>query len=220
MTKKEWIEREQVGLKWLDMEISGNTLTALWKDGFGSNHYYVPQGLTRTVLLTAFQKLGLKLPGEVSAADYKDGEQLPTEAGGLEQNFEKIMTPTDERHRPFMCNEDEQNAWAKELGGEGLCSAEEVLYLLLRAFLTFGRIPFMGGWIRARNAAPVQDSSVGVRWGAGGGLEVFYGSRSEQDWDYGAVARKFRKSLVPQNLEPFESLDLITVNNVKYRRVE
>lgn len=198
-TKDEWLERElnfltqlaELGLP----AISREQLEAVYQEGDSLNHRYVHAGLTRQTLLTALLKAGVKINGDsATSADYNEIEQLPTEAGVLELDLSTLMQPTDEKQRPFMLDFDEQEAWAKELGGDGLPSTEEHLYAILRARVEMGRIPFMGGWCRCRNKhTRYSGHSGGVYWSSGGGVSVDYGDRSYRFWDYGSWSRKFRK---------------------------
>lgn len=153
---------------------------------FGFHRYYVPGGLTRAQLLDFAREAGAKMNSSPDA----EGDQIPTEVGVLECDLAAIMTPTDATHRPFNLNAEEQESWSAEQGGEGLTSAEEALYLVYRAFLAFGRIPFMGGWIRCRNRHQDGDRLL-VGFFADGGLRVDWDAGSRSRWPCGAVARKF-----------------------------
>jgi len=189
ITRDEWLDRElnlQDQLQELGLpSASREQLEAAYKEGFGLNHRFVPAGLTRQMLLDASAKAGIK-----TRTDYPSGEQLPTEAGIFECDLATMMQPMDADQRPFMLDYNEHEAWSKDQGGTGLSSAEEVMYLILRMKLEFGRVLFMGGWVRCRNAAG-SGGSVEVRFRAGDGLDVNYDSRSRRDWLYGCLSRKF-----------------------------
>lgn len=193
IASEDWVEREMaVSACLVELGLPAFDEKDVWKaaqKGITAFSRFVPKGLKRRQLLEACERAGIKLNGTVSGADC-DGEDLSTEAGVLEQDFRAIMVPTDANQRPFMLNMDEHVVWAKEQGGDGLASAEETLYLILRAFLELGYVPFMGGWIRCRNKKG-SGYSLGVFFGAGDGLEVGYGSLSDRIWVEGAVPRKY-----------------------------
>lgn len=204
ITRGEWVEREllclsqlsTLGLEMIPCRSLGtydftekgsleDYINKAYQPGFGSNHRFVPGGLTRQALLRA-----ASLGGMQTGTDYPSGEQLPTEAGIFDCDLATVMQPMDSDQRPFMLDHNEHEAWSKDQGGSGLSSAEEAQYLILRMKLEFGRVLFMGGWIRCRNAAG-SGESVGVVFGAGSGLSVNYGSRSYRRWFDGCVPRKF-----------------------------
>lgn len=198
ITKEEWVERETNAMRALGLlvedavqndalriEIMAN------RDGVGINRYFVPAGLTRKDLIELARKAGSK----INDSPHYAGQELPTEAGVLDCDLSAIMTSTSADHQPFLLNYDEHEAWAKAQGGDGLTSAEEALYLIIRHFLAFGRILFMGGWIRCRNSHGA-DYSLAVGFDAGAGLDVLYDIPSFRSWYFGAVARKF-KPLAP-----------------------
>jgi len=203
LTREEWFERElnylrqlrSLGLPILpdsshEMFMLVGSLEAMvaqaYQEGFGLNHRFIPAGLTRQMLLDASAEAGI-----MTANDYPSGEQLPTEAGIFDCDLSKVMQPADVEQRPFMLNYDEHEAWSKEQGGMGLSSAEEVLYLILRMKLELGRILFAGGWIRCRNVDNPA-GSLHVYLFAGDALRVFCSNRSQCDWSYGCVPRKFK----------------------------
>jgi hypothetical protein len=186
ITKQEWIERETNAMRALGLleedalriEIMAN------RDGVGINRYFIPAGLTRKDLVELAGAMGIKL----NDSPHCDGQKLPTEAGTLECDLSAIMTSTNADHQPFLLNYDEHEAWAKAQGGDGITSAEEALYLLIRHFMAFGRILFMGGWIRCRNPHDAA-FSLSVAFNADAGLNVNYDNHSNRNWHYGAVAR-------------------------------
>ncbi|MBI2588415.1 hypothetical protein HYW31_01725 [Candidatus Berkelbacteria bacterium] len=195
VTRKDWVEREGNVLTRLTElgipVINPPYLEGQWQEGFTKHHRFLPDNLSRQQLLEACQKAGLQIYG--NNPDLADAmkDELPTETGVLECDLGTIMVPTDAQHRPFLLLLDEQIKWAKEQGGDGILSAEETLYLLLRAWVELGKIPFMGGVICCRNA-----DSLGVSWRPGIGLRV--GHCNERDtpngrsnWLFGAVPRKF-----------------------------
>ncbi len=194
----EWVEREQSTLRRLsEFGIPMPTeaeVTNAYCEGCTPNHRFVPPNLGRRQLLEACHKAGIKVNGnDPKKADYDGGDKLLTERGRLECDLTTLMQPTDAKHRPFMLSHDQQVEWAKEQGGDGITSAEETLYLILRAWVELGRVPFMGGWIRCRNRHGSGDS-LGVYWSADRGLGVYCGRLGYDRWGYGAFSRKFRPS--------------------------
>lgn len=119
----------------------------------------------------------------------KDVESLPTDAAILTCDFNTVMRATDLAGRPFNLNMDEQIAWAKELGGDGIRSAEEVVYLFIRCLIE-NQLPLWGGGsVRCKNAFG-SDSSLYVFFYADDGFYVDRWSRSGQYWDLGALPGK------------------------------
>lgn len=173
------------------LTLSLERITRIWQEGYGPNHLYVPAGLTRHKLLTAFVKLGQRLNwATVLSTDYASGEQLPTTAGIFHCDLTAIMRPVDIDHHPFSLDYPEQEAWSKMQGGHGLSSAEQVLYLLVRMWLAFGHLIFMGGRIRCRNLAG-RDGSLSIQLYAGKGIDVVYDGRSRRYWLLGCVPERF-----------------------------
>lgn len=189
MLREVWLSNEiffQDKLKELGLpSASREQLEAAYKEGFGRNHRFIPAGLTREMLMAACDKAGIK-----TSTDYRSGAHYRTKAGIFDCDLSTVMQPVDADQKPFMLNYDEHEAWSKDQGGTGLSSAEEAQYLILRMKLEFGRVLFMGGWIRCRNAAG-SDDSVGVYFSAGGGLNVGCDGRSSRLWYYGCLPRKF-----------------------------
>jgi hypothetical protein len=191
MTKEEWIEREAAALTHFfpeDQRFIMDKLVEKMADtlDFGINQYCVPAGLDRKQLIEIARKVGMK----INSSPHCDGQEIPTEAGLLECDLSAMMNATDSDNRPFNLNADEHKAWAAEQGGDGLTSAEETLYLMIRHFMTFGRILFMGGWIRCRNWHH-DGESLFVGFFATDGLYVYHVDPSFRDWSSGAIARKF-----------------------------
>jgi len=194
MSKAEWIEREtnaMIHLGLMSKEAATDIDVARIKQmadagQFGINRYFVPVGLKRYRLLELAAKVGIKIK---SSPNY-DGDEIPTEAGVLECDLSQIMQSTDSAHRPFNLDYNSHLAWAKEQGGSDLTSAEEMLYLLIRHFMAFGRILFVGGWIRCRNRHG-SSGRLRVYFFAGCGLVVFYCCDDVSGWGWGAVPRKF-----------------------------
>lgn len=114
----------------------------------------------------------------------------PTEAGVIRCDFSQVMRPTDLQGRPFCCNYDEQLAWAKQQGGDGLTSAEETLYLLARSVFERDFSLWGAGWTRCRNLY-YSESSLFVSWDADDGLSIGHWDRGDWGWYIGALARKF-----------------------------
>lgn len=191
VTREEWVEREfnflaqlhELGLPVLHP--SPHTvqmqLNAAYRPGFGSNHRFIPAGLTREMLMAACGKAGIKM-GTYHPSDDQ------TAAGIFECDLTHVMQPMDAEQRPFMLDYDEHETWSKDQGGDGLSSADEALYLILRMKLEFGHVLFMGGWIRC-----IKDhaDSVDVGFHLQDGLEVVNGNMFDGSWDCGCLPRKF-----------------------------
>ncbi|MFH1088789.1 MAG: hypothetical protein V1719_03030 [Patescibacteria group bacterium] len=189
ISKEEWIEQEtnamiQLGL----MDNDALRIKQMADKGeFGVNHYFAPPGMIRSRLLELAAKVGIKLESSPNCT----GESRPTVVGVLECDLSTIMQPTDSVHRPFNnLGYDGHLAWAEEQGGSDLASAEEILYLLIRHFMAFGRILFMGGWIRCRSGHGPSDQ-LRVYFSHDGGLGVDCGGDSNFCRNLGAVPRKF-----------------------------
>lgn len=119
----------------------------------------------------------------------KDVEFIPTQAGILTCDFGAVSR-SDMAGRPFNLTLDDQIAWAKDQGGDGITSIEELVYLFIRSIIECRLTLWGGGSMKCRNACG-SGYSLGVHWVAGGGFDVGLWRRSVQDWDLGAVARKF-----------------------------
>lgn len=119
----------------------------------------------------------------------KDVESIPTKRDIITCDFQTIMKPTDMSGHPFNLNIDEQIAWASEQGGDGIMSAEEVVYLFVRSLIE-NQLPLWGGGsIRCRNAFG-SDRSLSVCWFTGAGFNVSGCGRSGRRWPLGALPRK------------------------------
>jgi hypothetical protein len=195
ITKEDWTLREaramaQLGLLEFDGDSSSDIELEIRKaanrGGFGINHYFVPAGLTRTKLIELAYRVGMKVNNHPDC----DGQELPTKAGVLDCDLSAIMTSTNADHQPFLLNYDEHEVWAKAQGGEGLTSAEETLYLIIRHCMTFGRVLFMGGWLRCRNTRGDGEQLI-VCFNAGYGMGIRWCHRSARNWRIGAIDRKF-----------------------------
>jgi len=196
MKREEWIAREMDALKkfkklGLSVSPDSDRVAGAWQRGNGVHDRYLPRGLGAPALLDACGAAGIKSYTYSSDSVSSGGETLPTDEGSITLALDKIMVPTNRQHHPFMLNFDQQVEWAQGEGGDGLTSVEETLYLLLRAWFEFNRMPFMGGWIRCRNA-PDFNRSLAVVW-SDSSLAVSSVSRSDARWDFGALPRQFRK---------------------------
>ncbi len=161
-----------------------------WRDGFGQHHHFLPGDLGRVQILEACQKAGIKIYNSSVAAADCNGDVLPTKAGVLEVNYGAVMVPTDREHRPFMLDYDQQCEWSNQQGGKGFTTAEESLMYILDMWIAIGRITYMGGSIRCKNASG-SGYSLFVRWDADRGLRVYGFERDAQRWYLGAVPRKY-----------------------------
>lgn len=203
-TQEEWVRREKFAFKRLvkvGIPIPTEAeIAAEWFEGCMLMHRFVPGGLRRLQLLKACHKVGIKVNFDVPAIANFDGrgEQLPTERGTLECDLERMMQSTDGKHRPFNLDGAQHDEWAKEEGGDGYTSAEEALYLKLRARVELGRVPFMGGDIRCRNRCNCcrTGCSLKVEWSVPGGVDVRHEGLGSSRWSLGALVRKFRPSAV------------------------
>ncbi len=186
MTQSEWIERETNTLSQLGLighEVAIQQMATQASSQYG---YFIPAELTRSQLLELASKMGIKLHSSPNCV----GDEISTQVGVLECNLSEIMTPTDPDHSPFNLNCKEQEAWAERQGGKGLTSVEETIYLLIRAFLQFGQIPFMGGWIRCRNHRG-SERSLFVSFNIVRGLDVYWDALDYCHWRCGAIPWKF-----------------------------
>lgn len=116
----------------------------------------------------------------------KSVQHLPTKAGVLNYSFSQVMQPTDLAGRPFFLNAEEQTAWAKEQGGSGPMSAEQVVYLYIRSVVERKLPLWAAGSVRCCNSYG-SDNSLSVDWYADYGFCVYSCSRSGRDWNLGAV---------------------------------
>lgn len=189
MLREVWLSNEiffQDKLKELGLpSASREQLEAAYKEGFGRNHRFIPAGLTREMLMAACDKAGIK-----TSTDYRSGAHYRTKAGIFDCDLTTVMQPKDADHKPFMLNHDEHEEWSKDQGGDGLSSAEEVLYLILRMKLEFGHVLFMGGAVRSRNGDG-SGRSVFVGFTADVGLRVKWEYLSTRGWSFGCIPRKF-----------------------------
>ncbi|MCX6809815.1 MAG: hypothetical protein NTZ65_03665 [Candidatus Berkelbacteria bacterium] len=118
-----------------------------------------------------------------------DAEFLPTETGVINCDFSQVMRATDITGRPFLLDMDQQMTWAKEQGGDGITSVEQITLLFIHSIIEFGRPLWGGGTVRCCNSCGSGDS-LDVYWDADGGFGVGDWSCSDQDWNIGAVPRK------------------------------
>lgn len=166
------------------------------------NDRFIPEGLTLDSLFQFIYRWNaerasagetlLKLYNEQDKEWWrtnKDVESLPTKAAILTCDFNTVMRATDLAGRPFNLNMDEQVAWSKEQGGDGIMSAEEVVYLFVRSLIE-NQLPLWGGGsVRCKNAYG-SDDSLGVRFCADDGFSVDDWRRSDQSWSLGALPGK------------------------------
>ena len=168
ISKELWVERESavlLRLIELSLEVGSSMqhVTSAWREDFTVHHRYIPAGFTRSNLLSAFVLLDASpIKQQLKQAVDSFSTTLPTEAGVLISDLEKIGRPTDAQHRPFGLERDEQEIWSKDQGGDGLLSAEEVLYLFLRSRIELGFIPIVGIWIGCQNSSHSQYGQLGV----------------------------------------------------------
>lgn len=194
IAKEDWTLREtramvELGLLEFDTNKGSDIEMGIRKAAnggkFGLNYYFVPADLTRKDLIELAYKVGI----EVNRSSYCVGQSLPTKAEILDCDLSAIMTSTNVDHHPFLLGYGEHEVWARDQGGAGLTSVEETLYLIIRHFMTFGRILFMGGLIRCRNTHNVNES-LSVEFEVNDGLTVCFTRHSNRDRHCGAIARK------------------------------
>lgn len=119
----------------------------------------------------------------------KDVESIPTKPGIITCDFQTVIKPTDMLGRPFNLGINDQIAWANDQGGDGIMSAEEVVYLFVRSLIE-NQLPLWGGGsIRCRNAYG-SGLLLDVGWSADRGFSVGSFGRSVQHWALGALPRK------------------------------
>lgn len=197
ITKKEWIEREYETMFHLlileeedrnrDSDILRNIQNmANTVKGLNSNHHFVPSHLDLEGLETVARNVGIKINGSFDRVDY--GINTTTEV--LECDTSAMMTPTNSVHHPFLLNYEEQEKWAKGQGGDGLTSVEETIYLIIRHFMAYNRMPFMGGTISCCNKGVREKTSLTVVFHANEGLSVSWGHHGPGYRHCGAIARK------------------------------
>jgi len=148
-----------------------DTAETVWRPGYGSHHRLMPSGLGWELLLEGCRRAGIKY-------NYRSYffQSLPTEAGIIHCDFEKILLTTDSDSRPFMLYYSDQKRWVREQGGDIPTSVEETLYILLRFYLEQNRVPFAAFCIRCRNSAQEFRGIPAVEWQAEKGLAVVYTS--------------------------------------------
>ncbi|MBI3260866.1 hypothetical protein HYZ64_00645 [Candidatus Berkelbacteria bacterium] len=152
---------------------------------------FLPNDLHRRQLLLLSPKFGIKLYNNDSRQADCDGEKIPTKTGVFVLDYGTIFTPTDEKHRPFMLDYDDQDAWAREQGGDGLSTAEQTIYVgVIRPKMELGYLPYMGGSLRCRNACG-SGRSLGVGFSADDGLSVSDCVRAYRYWSLGALPGKY-----------------------------
>lgn len=116
-------------------------------------------------------------------------EHTPTELGVTVYNLETGFMSTGMDGAPFNLPKAQQESWAKEQGGDGLMSAEEILYLFTRSIMERSLPLWTTGGVRCRNTHG-PGGSLSVRWDALDGLYVSHWV-DDPHWNLGALARKF-----------------------------
>lgn len=118
----------------------------------------------------------------------KDVQHLPTELSVIRQDLAAVMQPADLLGRPFYLSLDDQMAWAREQGGDGITSAEEIGYLAFRRAYEYNLPPWAAGSCRTRNTYGSARSLL-VDWYAFVGFRVAYYDRGAR-WFVGVLPRK------------------------------
>lgn len=168
--------------------------------GAGVHDRFVPGDLTLQVLFPFFYNWNdtednptIKLahdPNKEWWRTDKSAESLPTKTGILSSNFGQVMQPVDLAGRPYFMPMDEQVKLAKQMGGSGLTSVEQLTYMFIRSVVE-RRLPlWAAGSARCGNLFG-SGYSLSVVWSAGIGFYVLYCYRSDQHWYLGAVPEVF-----------------------------
>lgn len=140
----------------------------IFEKGYAStNSRFIPEGLNRPSLLNTCEEAGIKV------RDNKEGEQIPTKAGIIHFDLEKMMIPTCIKGKPFDLTLKEQIKWRKEEGFKGIVSVEEALFLIYRKAVELETVPWAFGTCRCRNDSKYHDGSqLGVRYTVSEGLNI------------------------------------------------
>jgi len=169
-------------------------------NGAGVCNRFQPGSLTLQVLLHFFYNWNETKGNPPIKLAYKQGEEwwrtdksvesLPTKTGVLTCDFGRVMQPIDLAGRPYSLSMYEQVKLAKQTGGSGLTSAEQLTYLFIRSIVE-RRLPlWAAGSARCCNTYG-SGNSLYVRWSADDGFYVGRWARSEQRWDLGSVSEVF-----------------------------
>jgi hypothetical protein len=178
--------------EWIDRELAiGDELTKYGLKPFNicqvvcassgtisRDHRFLPGGLELQMLLRFFNNWSsvkgnqrVNPPGH--GTDLREAENVPTKVGIINCNFVKVMQPTGLDNRPFLLNLRKQVVWAREQGGSGIMTAEQVIYLLIRSMVE-RRLPLWAyGEVRCRNTYG-PDRTLTVGWGTIYGFSTFW----------------------------------------------
>lgn len=195
MTKGDWVAREH---RVLSMLKGAECISAVPDirhidqayQGFGEHHRYMPGGLDMAMLVRGLPALGVKVRPHKIPLGF---ERIPGDTGVIYCEISEIMRPTDLEDAPFMLDMSRQVGWARSLGYEGIMSAEEVLYILVRSAAQFRRLPFANGWVRTRNKVKADERVVIAYSAEYGGLEVGLTDEATKRPTLGAIPEKFLK---------------------------
>jgi len=161
---------------------------------------FIPDDLTLQVLFPFFYSWNntggneqIKLahvPGNEWWRTDKNAESLPTKAGVLTCDFDKVMQAVDLSDRPFFLSMDEQVKFAKQMGGSGLTSVEQLTYLFIRSVVE-RRLPlWSAGLARCCNLYG-SGYLLSVDWSADHGFCINHRHRTAKSWRLGAVLEAF-----------------------------
>ena len=111
-----------------------------------------------------------------------------TESTVLHMDFDRPFT-VDLNHKPFGLTYDQQVAWARDQGGDGITSVTETLYLYLRCAMEEARLLWSSHSMRCRDSYG-SGCSLCVYSSGGYGLGISYCHLGDARWDIGALPRK------------------------------
>lgn len=193
MTKNDWVAREHRMLSVLQAACCIGAVPDIRHidqvyRNFGPDDRYVPGGLDAVVLVNGLPSLGVKVRERKIPPKF---EKIPGESGVISCDIGSVMRPTDLQDAPFMLSMERHIEWANMQGGQGIMSAEEVLYVLARSAVEFQRLPFSSGWVRTRNKVKIDECGVVAYSVEFGGLEVGLTDNLTRRPSFGAIPRKF-----------------------------
>lgn len=115
----------------------------------------------------------------------------PTKLSVFHTDFTRFFAVGMNRE-PYGLTYNQQIAWARDQGGDGITSVTETFYLLLRCAMESNRLLWFGFSVRCRDSYG-SGNSLCVLSDSAGGLNVRYYPRDKTSWDLGALPRKCTK---------------------------